>query len=412
MERFAGFFVVAAVWLVPLEAVAAELDAEDGGVAAAPPSESPAPATEVPAPPDAAAPRPAAAPADEESLEAMLARRTEAGEVGSFGYRLESLKTEVYVHGFATLDFIAPIGKPSYFDPHYFNVFVGANIFERVFPEVQLELEHGNEFAIRYAQVDARAAKWLVVRAGLFLVPFGQFNEVLYPEYLSRTPRGPMVTTHSRIIPVAWNDVGLQLRGTWDWGQNRGLSYALYVSNGLEQKSPTAGVVSDGGQLRSMRGNMLDANHGDKAIGGRLAVAPIEGLLAGGSFYTGAYTTDGRQRLTMVGGDVSLKRWGLHALFEAAWVGLTTSAGPLERWGLFGTLAYRVTPWLEPAVAIDRTLGGTTATNGTRSSVGLNVRPVTQYSENFVVRAFYTAIHTQAAAALEHLVILQTSVAF
>ena len=126
------------------------------------------------------------------SLEELLATPIRTGEAGSFGYSLEAMGIKPYLHGYATIDWAQRFQDGpdlNTFDAHYFNVFVGANIQDVVTPEIQIETEHGFEFAVRFAQVDVKVNDYLSVRAGLFLVPFGVYNEYLYPEYISKLPR-------------------------------------------------------------------------------------------------------------------------------------------------------------------------------------------------------------------------------
>ncbi len=185
------------------------------------------------------------------SIEELLEQEVVAvGETGSFGSRLENLGVKPYVHAYAVIDFMEQQGVPSTFNAHYFNVFIGANIAERVIPEVQLEYEHGgDEIQVRFAQIDVRVAEdLLAVRAGKFLVPMGLYNEYLYPEYISKTPQRPFAMRE--IVPVSWAETGVQLRGRYGWAAHRDMNYALYVVNGLEQKDG-----KDGGGIRHMRGN-------------------------------------------------------------------------------------------------------------------------------------------------------------
>ena len=339
---------------------------------------------------------PAVAPAADEEVDPILAelldREAPSSEAGSFGYLLDSYGVEPYLHGYVTFEYLAQEGRVNTFDLHYFNVFVGANIRDLVVPEIQLEHEHGEEFEIRFGQVDLRFDEALIVRAGLFLVPFGRYNEYKYPEFLSKVPRSSTTLTHREIIPVAWNDVGVQLRGKWEWAADRNVNWAVYVANGLEQADadPDDGVVDDGGAIRSMRKNFRDRNSSDKAFGGRIGLVPMVGVELGLSAYTGAYTVDGEQRLSMLGVDAGYVGHGFTVEFEGVIADQEVSAGDLEKTGFRILAAYQVLPWLEPVVAYDQIqLDG--APEGDRSFIlgGVNLLPFHEEVPQLIVRAFY-----------------------
>ncbi len=350
------------------------------------------------------------------SLELLLDQPLASGDVGGFGHRLdtrgaEKTKSNVFVHGYATVDYTSQRGTHS-FDAHYFNVFFGATLLERVFPELQLELEHGNALLARFAQVDVRLAEAAVVRAGLFLVPFGTYNEFLYPEYLAKVGRGPLVLTHANIIPTVWNDVGLQLRGRVPFGKHA-FHYAAYLVNGLEQADPTPkdGVPSEGGGIRAMRGNYTDANFPNKSFGGRLGVELFEKAVGlGASAYRGIYTVEGSRWLTLVGLDAVVKWRALDLLIEGVQASQQVTAGELVKRGVYAVLAYRLLEWLEPAVAFDRqVLGGSRAENKTRTTFNLNVLPFEQL--RLVIRASYT-VSLSDTGSRDDIVLVQSSVGF
>lgn len=288
-------------------------------------------------------------------LGALLSQPIRSGQAGSFGAGLESFLFDPYIHAYTTFDWVKQEGAPNTFDAHYFNVFVGMNVGDLVIPEIQLEHEHGSEeIAVRYAQVDVKVFKDHYVRAGLWLVPFGIYNEFLYPEYLTVLPRGPLVLSHRHVVPVAWNDVGLQFRGTTRLGSTAELDYALYISNGLEQADdPDTPEVESGGPIRSLRGNYRDRNHGDKAFGGRIGITPIKGVTAGVSGYSGVYTTDGEHRITLVGGHAAYDRDGITVRVEGAYSIQEAETEDLKRWGTYARAAYAITPWLQPAIGFD-----------------------------------------------------------
>ena len=147
----------------------------------------------------------------------------------------------------------------------------------------------------------------------------------------------------------------MQLRGKFDLGEERQLNYAIFVSNGLEQVDDdlTDGLVPEGGDIRDLRRNDRDGADNDKAIGGRLGAIPIRGLNIGASAYTGAYTVDGAQRLTMFDVDASLEVTKLTFRIEAALALQEVAADVLNKWGGYFVGSYRLVPWLQPYVMLE-----------------------------------------------------------
>ena len=334
---------------------------------------------------------------DDLDLEKLLELEIGSGGLGSFGRRLESLNVEATLHGYVTFDavlydpFDFDFGdeRPATFDIHYFNVFVGASMANRLYAEIQLEHEHGEEFAIRFAQLDFRFADFAILRAGLFLTPFGRYNETLYPEYITVLPRGPVVQTMRYIVPVVWGEVGLQLRGEIELAKLQ-LGYMLYVVNGLEQEDDASTpAIEDGGSVRGMRGNFRDMNDSDKAVGGRVYLRKPRWFEVGISGYTGAYTEDGEQRLTGVDVDLEFTWNDLLLRTEGAFFWQTSAAGTIQRWGTYSRLAYQLNPYLRPAAGFDIMRidgGGLTPESRWQVVGGIDYRPWPESLATTIIR--------------------------
>jgi hypothetical protein len=123
------------------------------------------------------------------------------------------------------------------------------------------------------------------LRLGLFLVPFGKYNESNRPQQtaLVGTP-----LNLEAAYPGSWRDIGLTAQGRAGF-----LRYAAYFANGLAEKD---GAVA--GQ------SFRDVNE-DKAKGGRLGFIAGEGFEVGVSYYSGKYDRDNTRRLTLEGADLT-----------------------------------------------------------------------------------------------------------
>jgi hypothetical protein len=123
------------------------------------------------------------------------------------------------------------------------------------------------------------------LRLGLFLVPFGKYNESNRPQQtvLVGTP-----LNLEAAYPESWRDIGLTAQGRVGF-----LRYAAYFANGLGEKDGAAA-----GQL------FRDINK-DKAMGGRLGFIAGEGFEVGVSHYSGKYDANNALRLTLDGADLT-----------------------------------------------------------------------------------------------------------
>lgn len=287
----------------------------------------------------------------------VFERDIRGGETGAYAKRLTELGNNASVHGYASLELgPRPDGKGATFDLHHATMYFRAALPSHTSMEVGLELEHLatsiQDLYVPHAFVDVAFTEWLVVRPGFFEAPVGAFNEYLYPDFLRTSGLPPLFSRV--VVPGLWSEVGVQVRGRVALFDESHVTYAVFVSNGLEQQDAQVGdgVVEEGGELRDMRFNVRDRFNSDKAFGGRL------GLQAGGfdlgvSGYTGRYTIDADRSLDIVDVDVSYKaRWfTLRAEGAAAFQQLTR--GQRAKRGAYALASSRPEPHLEPYVQYD-----------------------------------------------------------
>lgn len=158
---------------------------------------------------------------------------------------------------------------------------------DRLMFEAELEfgLENNElEIGLEYADVMYVLNKYMTVRAGKFLLPFGTFMERLHPSWINRFSTRPLGFGHDGIAPAS--GIGVELRGAFDLGGPK-LNYAVYSTNGPRLK--------DGSDEPEEAGMLLFKNFEDnntsKAFGGRLGLLPF----ADSSMELGfsAYSTSG-----------------------------------------------------------------------------------------------------------------------
>lgn len=172
-------------------------------------------------------------------------------------------------------------GKTNQIDLLRAIVYFGYKFDEHFLLNSELEVEHavsasdkGGETAVEFAYLDWRASRHFNARAGLVLIPMGLVNELHEPPVFLGARRPEI---EQAIIPSTWREVGLGVYGD----AAAGLSYRLYLVNGLKARGFTAGGISEGRQEGS------EAVAKDFAVTGRLDWTPAAGALVGVSFFTG-----------------------------------------------------------------------------------------------------------------------------
>jgi hypothetical protein len=136
---------------------------------------------------------------------------------------------------------------------------------------------------VEQAWVGFLPSKSFNIKAGLYLVPFGIWNQASRPHetLLVGTP-----LNLEFLYPPSWRDLGLLVDGQFGI-----LTYAAYIGNGLQEADSLAG------------GQQFADNNKDKGKGGRLGLVIGQGVQAGVSYYTGKYDNLNERSLTLEGAD-------------------------------------------------------------------------------------------------------------
>jgi hypothetical protein len=123
------------------------------------------------------------------------------------------------------------------------------------------------------------------VRVGLFLVPFGKYNESARA-FQTRLVEAPWPA--GRLAPAAWRELGAVAEGRLG-----PVTYAAYIGNGLAE----AGRLADGQQFKD--------DNADKGRGLRLGLLWGSNLEIGGSYYAGKMDARNERGLTLLGFDAA-----------------------------------------------------------------------------------------------------------
>ena len=231
-----------------------------------------------------------------EALEAEVARlqaelkrlaeqlkQTEGGLEGLS--REDERRIALTVYG--TLDWERFGGRTSVFDAHLFELVLSGRPHKRLSFIAQVEFERaasvggerGGEVAIEQVYPTLAFSSLFNLRAGVFLMPFGNINIDHFPtsrEVVSR----PLVS--QVVAPQDWADNGVGLSGRRLFASTWLVSYEAWVCAGLGADIGASG-------LREARQPFGVDNNGNKALAGRAAVNRASRLEVGLSGYAGKY---------------------------------------------------------------------------------------------------------------------------
>ena len=249
-------------------------------------------------------------------------------EAHRFAQALTQFQSSVTWTGYGDLTVTYKPGEVFQFDAAHFNPILGARLSDRIWAELELEFEHsGSEIKVEYGILDYRIGSGATVRMGQFLVPIGQFNEILHPSFRWNQVSRPAM--FRSIIPAVWSDVGLQMFGDVSPGTFATLGYNLAVINGLGVHSGDVFDATGSEPLRGLRTNRRDSNM-DKALvaQGRVRLGrgePVGDTTVRLSGYTGAVSEDESDRLTLANvalesrlGPVKINAEGSKTLLDGA----------------------------------------------------------------------------------------------
>lgn len=313
---------------------------------------------------------------EEDEFNATVTDDNKKSATGGFGADLAKNISFVNFNGYITNEFFSQQNANTTFDNHYFNIFISSQLTEKIFIEGQLEYEHGgDDIDLRYGYADYKVSEAFVIRTGKFLVPAGQFNEYLYPEYLNKTVNRAYV--NREISPSAWGEVGMQIRGRINEESNMTPFYSVYVVNGLNGDS--------GAGIRSLRGNSRDTDGGsndNKAVGAAFGLDIGDDITVSTNYYSGKYTGDNQLGISILGASFYMDKekfsiWSeYHMATQEAYVDatdVTQGSFDLSKSGFYLQGGYMLTDKLEPIVRYDAIkLDGAPEGDRTRITLGMN----------------------------------------
>lgn len=184
----------------------------------------------------------------------------------------------------------------------------------------ELEYEFaGSEVEVEQAFVEWKVRPQFAFRGGVFVPALGRFN-VYHDSNLNLTTIRPLLNQF--VVPTAYSDAGLGVRGRFKLPRGMKLSYEFDVVNGMraggegeaeEGEATSAGPFSrllGQAEAAEIHGLAFQDNNRNKAIVGRLGLSPLRGFEFGVSGYRGRVTDDDEARAvsSMLFFDASYRR--------------------------------------------------------------------------------------------------------
>ncbi len=320
-------------------------------------------------------------------------------------------RTQVSVYG--SFNVVDARGQDSVFDAEAFELVFSGQPHERLgfFAEIEFERaaavgsERGGEVLLEQAYATYSFSPAANLRAGVLLMPFGNFNVDHYAPNRDVISK-PLVSY--AVAPSDWTDNGFGLHGSALAGDNWSFEYETYLVAGLDADVTALGT-------RAARQSFGTDNNNNKSVVGRFAFNRAGALELGLSGYSGKY--DDADRLRLSG-------WAVDGFFEHRRLRFTGEYNRLDAEqttgldaileGYYGRLVLDATPsWLHRGghgrafptarlelvaqyddVRLEGPLDGLFVTNSERrTTFGVNYRP----SHHWVLKLDYEDSEATAA---------------
>lgn len=202
------------------------------------------------------------------------------------------------INGYFSFDYLRENKETS--KEMFHNVQVGfifsGEISSHINYSTELRISPGWEVKVDQALLRLRPSPEFQINLGLYLVPFGKYNQSSRPH---QTKLVNLPLHVENLYPYKWRDIGILLKGEYGI-----LNYSLYLGNGLAEEA------------RLSESQQLGENNTNKAKGGRLGLKLSKELEVGYSHYRGKYDLENERLLSLHGVDFTWVLQGFQLLSE------------------------------------------------------------------------------------------------
>lgn len=158
---------------------------------------------------------------------------------------------------------------------------------KNILVEAELELAlKGTETALELGYADASffLNKYLTVRVGKFISPFGIFQDRIHPSWINKLPTSPVGTGEDEFGVGPVSEVGIDFRGGLQLGNSK-MNYSLFAGNGAQLITSSNDPEKQG----TLAYGSGEANNKKLSYGGRVGFLPFtnSSLELGASYRSG-----------------------------------------------------------------------------------------------------------------------------
>ncbi|MDH4218649.1 MAG: porin [Candidatus Aminicenantes bacterium] len=262
--------------------------------------------------------------------------------------------------------------KGTFTNPLFGLIFSG-DISPNINYEAEFRITDITQVEIDQAWIGLGTSEAFQLKLGLYLVPFGRYNQINRPHQTSLI-NPPLHVEFC--YPHRWRDIGILVEGRFS-----GFFYSGYIGNGLRE----------GQDLRD--GQQFEDNNKDKGKGGRFGLSLGQGVEVAYSIYNGKYDDENSRNLILHGVDLTwmTQDWKVFAEYtkdiisnpdgfeqgdaEGYFVELSLNFGNFIPLASYQKLKY-TDPYHGPGFIGDQEAGGGISIDRSRWALGLIYIPV------------------------------------
>jgi hypothetical protein len=218
--------------------------------------------------------------------------------------------------GYVSLDFVIGQEQSDVSKGSFQNSQAGLLFFDDISPSVsyltEFRFKPEGTVDVEQAWISFGTSEAFALNLGLYLVPFGRYNQSSRPhQTLLISP--PLNV--ERMYPFFWRDVGVLLEG-----KTRRFFYSAFLGNGLSEDINLSG------------GQQFKDNNKDKGKGGRVGLVISQGFEIAYSYYRSKYDEDNSRDLLLQGVDLFWYSEGVlvHAEYSKARMEIPDDTGNAE----------------------------------------------------------------------------------
>jgi len=181
-----------------------------------------------------------------------------------------------HLAGYASANYFSPENGNGAFGVSFnpmFHYQYGDKILWEAELEIEVEENGDTGFGLEYSTIDWFLNDNMILVAGKFLSPIGNFRQNLHPSWINKLPSAPPGFGHDGAAPIS--EIGVQLRGGMNFGDQSKFTYAGYVGNGPK-------LEGEDGEIHAIEAEGFAGNPDDEFVyGGRVSFLPIPKLELG-----------------------------------------------------------------------------------------------------------------------------------